>query len=204
MRTGGLAATRLGAAMAMAATAHEDQVRKGTAIPYVSHVLAVCAIVLENGGDEDEAIAALLHDAVEDGGGRPTLERIRTEFGPRVAMIVDGCTDAYVTPKPPWADRKRAYLEDLESADDSVVLVSAADKLHNAWAILSDYRAVGPALWDRFSASPEETVGYYVALASIYGRRLGGRRLAGEVAATVGGILEISGVRPAPPESWGA
>lgn len=195
---------RLADAAALALEAHTGQMRKGTSIPYVSHVLAVCAIVLENGGDEDEAVAALLHDVVEDGGGRPMLERIRAEFGARVAMIVDGCTDAYVTPKPPWAERKRAYLEKLESADDSVVLVSAADKLHNARAILSDYRAVGPALWDRFTSSPEETVGYYVALASIYGRRLHGQRLADDVVATVGEILDVSRVRPTAPDAWGA
>ncbi len=156
---------RFRAALVLAAEVHADQRRKGTEIPYVAHVLAVTAIVLEHGGDEDEAIAALLHDAVEDGGGRPMLERIRNEFGERVAMIVDGCTDAYVDPKPPWAERKRAYLAELVTADDAVVLVSAADKLHNATAILNDHRAVGDAVWGRFKATPEETVGYYVALA---------------------------------------
>jgi (p)ppGpp synthase/HD superfamily hydrolase len=186
----------------LAAEVHADQRRKGTEIPYVAHVLAVTAIVLEHGGDEDEAIAALLHDAVEDGGGRPMLERIRNEFGERVAMIVDGCTDAYVDPKPPWAERKRAYLAELATADGAVVLVSAADKLHNATAILNDHRAVGDAVWRRFKATPEETAGYYVALAAVYRRRLPGTSLAEEIARVVDDLTRQSGVTPAGPERW--
>ena len=193
---------RFRAALVLAAEVHADQRRKGTEIPYVAHVLAVTAIVLEHGGDEDEAIAALLHDAVEDGGGRPMLERIRNEFGERVAMIVDGCTDAYVDPKPPWAERKRAYLAELATEDDAVVLVSAADKLHNATAILNDHRTVGDAVWGRFRATPEETVGYYVALAAVYRRRLPDTSLAEKVARVVDDLTREAGVTPAGPERW--
>ena len=190
---------RFRAALVLAAEVHADQRRKGTKIPYVAHVLAVTAIVLEHGGDEDEAIAALLHDAVEDGGGRPMLERIRSEFGERVAMIVDGCTDAYVDPKPPWAERKRAYLAELATEEDGVVLVSAADKLHNATAILNDHRAVGDAVWGRFTATPEETVGYYVALAAVYRCRLPDTRLVRSLDRVIAELEQESGITPARP-----
>ena len=123
---------------------HDGQMRKGTDIPYVSHLLAVAALVMESGGDQDETIAALLHDAVEDCGGRPVLNEIRSRFGDRVADIVDGCTDAYTEPKPPWKARKEQYLHHLEDASESILLVSNADKLHNARAILTDYRWSAP------------------------------------------------------------
>ena len=162
---------RFSSALQDAAQLHQGQKRKGTEIPYVSHVLAVAALVLEAGGDEEEAIAALLHDAVEDCGGQPVLDEIRTRFGDRVASIVDGCTDAYASPKPPWKKRKEEYLEHLEHADGSTLLVSNADKLHNARAILSDYREVGEVLWERFNASREETLWYYRELAVVFARR---------------------------------
>ncbi len=143
---------------------HTGQVRKGTPVPYIAHLLAVAAIVLEHGGNEDEAIAALLHDAVEDQGGAATREDIRRRFGETVVQIVDGCTDAETIPKPPWRPRKEAYLAHLREASPSVRLVSAADKLHNARAILADYRAVGDALWQRFSGGKEGTLWYYRSL----------------------------------------
>ena len=124
--------------------------------------------MLEHGGDEDAAIAALLHDAVEDQGGRPRLGEIRRKFGARVARIVDGCTDAYTVPKPPWRGRKQKYLQHLPNASAEVHLVSAADKLHNAREILADYRQVGDALWSRFQGGKEGTLCYYRALVEAF------------------------------------
>ncbi len=161
---------RLGEALAYAARLHSAQVRKGTQVPYVSHLLAVCAIVLEHGGDEEEAIAALLHDAPEDQGGRPTLDEIRRLFGPRVARTVEGCTDTFEEPKPPWRERKEAYLARLESQTaPSIVLVSAADKLHNVRSTLAAHRAEGEAVWTRFrTRSKEDQVWYHRELLRCY------------------------------------
>src|ERR1700688_2299782 len=142
---------RFDRALLYATAAHATQFRKGTRRPYIAHLLGVASIVLTHGGDEDEAIAALLHDAVEDQGGKPRLRDIRRKFGPRVAHIVEGCTDADTDPKPPWLERKKAYLHHLRSADASTCLVSAADKLYNAREILDDYRTHRERLWHRFS-----------------------------------------------------
>jgi len=155
-------------ALPFAARLHRDQVRKGTGIPYVSHLLGVAGIVLEHGGTEDEAIAALLHDAVEDQGGAPTLETIRQRFGDAVAAIVAGCTDTDETPKPPWRKRKDEYVAHLASASPSVRLVSAADKLHNARTILADHRRHGDAVWSRFSGGKDGTLWYYRALVEAF------------------------------------
>jgi (p)ppGpp synthase/HD superfamily hydrolase len=139
-------------ALKMACDLHQLDVRKGTDIPYVSHLLAVASLVLEDGGDEDEAIAALLHDAVEDHGGLRTLKLIRTEFGDWVAGIVKACSDSATADpkrKPPWCDRKKAYLLHLsQETRPEVLRVSAADKLHNARCILADYRRCGDSLWN--------------------------------------------------------
>lgn len=151
-------------ALVFATQLHAVQTRKGTDIPYISHLLAVTAIVLENGGNEDEAIAALLHDAIEDQGGAATREEIRRRFGNAVVAIVDGCTDAEVIPKPPWRGRKEAYIAHIRSAPPSVRLVSAADKLHNARTVLADYRVLGDALWQRFNGGKEGTLWYYRAV----------------------------------------
>lgn len=159
---------RFADALTLANRLHAGQVRKGTAVPYVAHVLAVSGIALEHGADEDEAIAALLHDAVEDCGGTPVLADIRQRFGDRVADIVSACSDTDVTPKPPWQARKEAYLAHLKDAPASVRLVSAADKLHNARAILADYRQIGEALWSRFNASKAQTLWYYRALVEAF------------------------------------
>lgn len=153
-------------ALAFAAGLHLAQKRKGTEIPYMGHVLTVAGLVIDYGGTEDEAIAALLHDAVEDQGGKPVLERIRQRFGDSVAGIVEHCTDADVLPKPPWRERKEAYVAHLGSADPSARLVSAADKLHNARAILEDYRRIGNDLWPRFNGGREGTLWYYRAVIS--------------------------------------
>ena len=130
--------------------------------PYLAHLLAVAAIVMEHGGNEDEAIAALLHDAVEDQGGLPTLEEIRRRFGPAVAEIVEGCSDAVVTPKPPWRQRKEAYIARLRNASASVRLVSAADKLHNARSHpRASIVASGESLWANFRGGRDGTLWYY-------------------------------------------
>ena len=159
--------TRFEEALILATRLHAGQVRKGTTIPYIAHLLGVTSIVLEHGGDEDEAIAALLHDAAEDQGGQAILEDIRARFGDGVAEIVAGCTDAWTDPKPPWRERKQAYVAALRRASASVRLVSSADKLHNARAILGDYRALGEAVWERFTGGREGTLWYYRALVEV-------------------------------------
>ncbi len=155
-------------ALVYAAQLHQDQKRKGTGVPYITHLLAVAAIVGENGGDEDEVTAALLHDAPEDCGGRERLEDIRARFGDEVARIVDGCTDTYEEPKPSWRPRKENYVAHVATASDSVRLVSSADKLHNARAILADLRSLGDGLWNRFTGGKEGTLWYYRALVEAY------------------------------------
>ena len=181
---GSVLTTRFDVALAYTATLHRAQTRKGTAIPYVAHLLSVSALVIEDGGDEDEAIAGLLHDAVEDQGGRARLEEIRAQFGDRVAAIVEGCSDSETEPKPPWLDRKRAYLDHLREAPADVLRVSAADKLHNARAILADYRALGEDLWSRFNASRDDIFWYYRSLVDIF-RERGPARLAAELGRVV-------------------
>jgi len=150
-----------------AAEKHATQTRKRTDVPYISHLMAVAALVLEAGGGEDEAVAALLHDVVEDCGGMPVLEEVRRRFGNRVADIVQGCTDAYTIPKPEWKKRKLDYLDTLRRAGDDVRLVSAADKLHNIRTILADYRREGDAVWDRFSGRRDGTLWYYRAVLDV-------------------------------------
>ena len=163
-------------ALAYAARLHATQFRKATTRPYIAHLLGVTSTVLTHGGDEDEAIAALLHDAVEDQGGKPRLTEIRRMFGARVAHIVEGCTDADTEPKPPWLERKQSYLRHLRSADSSVLLVSAADKLYNASEILADFRKHRDSLWDRFKGGKKGTLWYYREVAKIL-RRKGPRDL---------------------------
>ena len=157
---------------------HRSQPRKDTTIPYVSHLLSVAGLVLESGGDEDLAIAALLHDAVEDAedmSGEEMSDRIRVKFGDRVADIVDGCSDAKSSPggsKPPWRSRKEAYLEHLRSAPHDVLRVSIADKVHNARSIATDQDRFGEELWKRFSSTSEESRWYYTSLRDIYKERI--------------------------------
>ena len=160
--------SRFSDALTFAHQLHAAQTRKGTNVPYISHLLAVAAIVIENGGSEDQAIAALLHDAVEDQGGQPTLEKIRERFGSKVADIVQGCTDADVIPKPPWKERKTAYIAHIRTAPAEVRLVSAADKLHNARSILHDYRSLKEDLWRRFNGGREGTLWYYRSLVNAF------------------------------------
>lgn len=155
-------------AFAFAAELHATQVRKGTSVPYIAHLMAVASLALEHGATEDEAIAALLHDAIEDQGGAETREAIRSRFGNTVTAIVDGCTDADTIPKPPWKARKQAYIDHLATASASVRLVSACDKLHNCRSILTDYRLHGDALWARFKGGKDGTLWYYRALVQTF------------------------------------
>ncbi len=146
---------------------HRNQLRKGSQVPYLAHLMAVASLVLEDGGSEDEAIAALLHDAPEDQGGRPVLDEICRRFGENVAQIVDGCTDTYETPKPAWRERKERYLTHLRHAAADVRRVSLADKIHNARSILTDLRRDGDVVWERFNGGKEGTIWYYRALVDV-------------------------------------
>jgi len=154
---------------------HRAQTRKGTTIPYISHLMIVSAIVVEHGGNEDQAIGALLHDSAEDQGGQETLDEIRRRFGDVVAEIVSDCTDAWVQPKPEWRQRKKAYLATLPTKSPRSLLVSLADKTHNAEAILSDYHELGEALWQRFTGGADGTRWYYEALVNVFKKITPGR-----------------------------
>ena len=165
--------SKLSNALALAVQAHEGQVRKSTTIPYISHPMAVASIALEFGATENQAIAALLHDAIEDGGNK-YANIIKAQFGDHVHDLVQGCTDG--TPdhsgqKAPWIERKTSYLKHLQEASDEVLLVSCSDKLHNARAIVADLINEGPSVFERFSSSPEQTLWYYRQLATIFNNR---------------------------------
>ena len=165
---------RFDAAMLFAHKVHQGQRRKGTGIPYIAHVLGVAAIAMEYGATEDEAIGALLHDAAEDGGGEATLAEIRASFGDAVADIVLGCSDSLVEDpedKLPWRERKENYLAHLQNATDSVLLVSAADKLHNVRSITRDFREHGEEIWNRFQGRRDGTLWYYETVADTLLRR---------------------------------
>jgi GTP pyrophosphokinase len=183
-------------ALVYAAILHSGQARKGTSTPFISHLLSVAALVLENGGNEDEAIAALLHDAVEDAGGAPRLEDIRSRFGPIVAEIVLGCTDTDKSPKPPWKQRKEQYIAHLAHGSQSVKLVSCADKVHNSRSIVADLRELGDAVWSRFTGGKNGTLWYYRTLLETYKKHGGPRRLVGELARTVEEIKRLAGALP--------
>jgi (p)ppGpp synthase/HD superfamily hydrolase len=168
--TSPLLTARFRQALELAATLHSDQVRKGTDIPYIAHLLAVTALVLENGADEDISIAALLHDAAEDQGGAVVLDEIHRRFGNRVCSLVKACSDTMETPKPPWKARKDRYIQHLATAPDDVLLIALADKVHNARAILADFRNLGDLLWDRFQGGKDGTLWYYHELAAIFAK----------------------------------
>lgn len=172
-------------ALDYAADLHRAQMRKSTSIPYISHLLAVCALVWEDGGDEEEAIAALLHDSVEDQGGLETLDAIRTRFGDRVADIVLACSDATQKPKPPWRERKQNYIDSLAHADQAVLRVTVADKLHNAMATLQDLRVLGSSVWARFNAGPSDFIWYHREVLRVVDERLPGSRSASLLATTL-------------------
>jgi (p)ppGpp synthase/HD superfamily hydrolase len=173
-------------ALQFALKAHKGHRRKGTEIPYTSHLLAVAGIVLDYGGDEDEAIAALLHDSVEDRGVDP--EEIRKQFGDKVADIVVACSDSLEKNpknKADWPPRKEAYLERLKMAPPEVLLVSAADKLHNARMIVKDFREIGNQVWERFKGKKDGTLWYYETLVDLLKARGEHRMLVEEFERTV-------------------
>ena len=182
-------------ALTYAADLHREQVRKGTSVPYVSHLLVVAGTVLENEGSETEAIAALLHDAVEDQGGLETAEEIRQRFGAPVAEIVKACSDSLTRPKSPWRETKEAYVERIRHAPEEVRRVSGADKLHNARAILRDLRTQGPELWERFKGGRDGTLWYYRALADAFGET-GPRSIARELDEVVSAMEAEAGRAP--------
>jgi (p)ppGpp synthase/HD superfamily hydrolase len=188
-------------ALALAIEIHGDRRRVGTRIPYVAHLLVVTGLVLEDGGDEDQAIAALLHDAVEDGGGEPMLARIRAQFGDRVAAIVEASSDS-LDPDDPrsWRERKAAYVAHLpEVSDDAVLRVVLADKVHNARSIVRDYRAEGELLWDRFgNKTVEDQVWYLGTLLEFFGEWHPGR-LVEDLRRALEEIRQLQSASPAPP-----
>jgi (p)ppGpp synthase/HD superfamily hydrolase len=183
---------RFDEALVYASRLHSGQTRKTSPVPYIAHLLAVTALVLEDGGTEVEAIAALLHDAVEDQGGQEVLEEIRARFGEKVALIVDGCTDAYHKPKPPWQERKEGFIEKLRNSPPEVFRVSLADKLHNARTTLVDLRIYGEKTWEKFNGGKEGTLWYYRTLLAIYRDRTTGF-MVDELERTVGEMLRLAG-----------
>jgi len=179
--------TRFDEAVVYAHAVHAGHARKVTGTPYVGHLLGVSSIVIDDGGSEDEAIAALLHDAAEDFGGRERLEDIRSRFGDAVAAIVEDCTDSWSTPKAPWAERKQRYVEHARTLGRSSLRVSAADKVHNSYAILRGLRTMGDRVWERFNAPPDDVLAYYQSLVRAY-RHAGGGPLVDELERIVRGI----------------
>ena len=198
---------RFDSAMAFALNLHREQRRKGSNVPYAAHLLGVCSIVLDHGGDEDEAIAALLHDAAEDQGGWETLKTIELRYGARVAAIVNGCTDSYGEPKPVWRPRKEAYVARLVTANRSVKLVAASDKLHNLRSTVADLRRAGPETLVKFNASPRDQLWYYGACIDALGAgdsvgvaggaRLDSRGIRDAARAAAGRVAAAGGARPA-------
>jgi (p)ppGpp synthase/HD superfamily hydrolase len=187
--------SRFEQALTYAFRLHNGQTRKGNGVPYITHLLSVCALVLENGGDEDQAIAALLHDAVEDQGGLETLEEIRTRFGENVAEIVSACSDSFETPKPPWRERKEKYIAHLPETHPPARLVSLADKVHNARTIVADHRQIGDEIWERFKGGKDGTLWYYRELARVF-RATGSEPLLDELeilVADLTGLENLSG-----------
>lgn len=171
---------------------HRGQTRKGNGSPYIGHLLGVASIVMDDGGSEDEVIAALLHDAAEDHGGRPRLEEIRGRYGDAVAKMVEDCTDSWETPKRPWLDRKREYVEHARTLSPESLRVAAADKVHNAYAILRDLRNSGEHVWKRFNAAPDDVMAYYEGLVRSF-REAGGGKLVDELERIVRGIQREMG-----------
>ncbi len=185
---------RFSEALVFAAALHRDQVRKGSGIPYVTHLLATAALTGEADGTEDEVIAALLHDAIEDQGGRSIEQTIEKLFGPVVARLVRECSDTDITPKPPWKARKEAYLIHLENASDSACKISCADKIHNAKSTLRDLRNMGLESLQRFNAPEpkiENILWYYESLLSVFQKRKVHPRLTAELSETLGEIRRL-------------
>ena len=189
MRDTTLLTPRFDEALTLAARVHAGDVRKGTQIPYVAHLLGVCALVLADGGDEDEGIAGLLHDTLEDHPDLISRHQLEDRFGARVRRLVEGCTDTPADyrggPKPPWCERKLHYLEHLRDAPPDELRVSLADKVDNARAIAADYRLLGEALWSRFSVGSRDQLWYYRSLVEVIGTARPPGRLLGLLDAQV-------------------
>jgi (p)ppGpp synthase/HD superfamily hydrolase len=190
-----LLSERFGEAAAWATDLHADHLRKGTSIPYVSHLFAVASLVLEDGGGEDEAIAALLHDSVED--DKTTLDAIESRFGADVRAMVDACSDTTETPKPPWRGRKERYIAHLHdpATSSGALRVSAADKVHNARCLLADYKSIGEDLWQRFNPdaqSAEMQLWYYESLVAAFETRRPDSALTAELARIVAELREAT------------
>jgi GTP pyrophosphokinase len=184
---------RFNVAFEFACGLHHSQTRKSTAVPYIAHLMGVCSLALDAGADEDQAIAALLHDAVEDQGGLATLETIRQLFGSRVAAAVESCSDSTVSDpaqKLPWRERKEKYLAHLPQATADALMVSAADKLHNARAILRDYRHLGDEVWRRFKASKKDQLWYYSQLVEVFKKTAAPKVLVEELERVVNDLRE--------------
>lgn len=181
--------------LTLAAELHAGQCKKQTGVPYIAHLLEVCSLVWADGGDEDEAIAALLHDAIEDQGDKIDLDEIRDRFGERVATIVEVCTDVMGhagQAKPPWLARKRAHLHHLEDAPADALRVVAADKFANARAILDDRKARSPEIWRRFNGGALGTAWYYQQMADLLTQRLTGSRLPERLATTAAELEAVA------------
>jgi (p)ppGpp synthase/HD superfamily hydrolase len=183
---------RYNKALEYAAWLHKNQVRKGTDIPYISHPVAVSMTAIQYGANEDEAIAALLHDAIEDQAREGlTRQEIVASFGPVVLEIVEGCTDTWESPKPPWRDRKERYIASIAHKSDSIRLVSACDKLHNAQALFRDFQVLGDDLWQRFAGGKEGTLWYCRALVNAF-QAVGGSPAVEALSQVVGELEAIA------------
>jgi len=188
-------------ALVYASIIHSGQVRKDTPIPAVSHLMGVAGITLDYEGNEVEAIAALLHDACEDCGGRDRLDDIRQRFGDTVAEIVDGCTDTYDIPKPPWLDRKREFIARASKLTAPIILVCAADKLNNVRAILKDFRAGGDSVWERFNGPKHGVLGYYISMTRAFRENPAHKlrripELVDELGRTISKLTDLAGYEP--------
>ena len=183
---------KLDRAFGYAHEVHDGQFKKGTSVPYLGHLMGVSSIVLGDGGSEDEAVAALLHDAAEDHGGRARLDDIRSRFGDNVARIVEDCTDSWDTPKPSWLARKQAYIQRARMLPSPSLRVSIADKVHNTYGLLRDLRNIGEKVWERYDVSADDVLAYYESLVRAY-REAGGGRLVDELERIVRGIQREMG-----------
>ncbi len=183
---------RFDQALQYATLIHAGQTRKGAGVPYLAHLLGVASLALEYGADEEQAIAALLHDAAEDAGGQGRLDDIAARFGAGVAEIVAGCTDTMQVPKPPWRERKEKYLLHLHQAPARVRLVSAADKLYTARSLRHHYRAHGEQIWSRFAGGREGSLWYYRAVTEAF-RRGGSNELVEELDRVVSQLELMAG-----------
>lgn len=158
-------------ALSFATQLHATQYRKGSKAPFITHLLSVCAIILEDGGTEDEAIAGLLHDAVEDQGGLKTLEAIKNTFGERIAQIVLECSETHLSPKPPWKERKVQSLAKMKQISDSAIRVVLADKVHNSQSLIREHQKYGTIIWNNFKAGREGTVWYFNQVCAVLNER---------------------------------